>query len=96
MKNLQSMIKKWHVETFPNATNKAILNKLQEEMLELDNEISSDANITDELPDVCIVILAYCARNDIDLEELVNKKMYINKARTWGKENSEGDRPRVR
>ncbi len=86
----------WHMETFPNATKQAVLNKLREECLELVAAIDGEyGHITEEIADVMIVSMAYVGRCKLrDLSDIIKFKLEINKNRAWGKETSDGDRPR--
>ena len=101
MNQLEKRINKWHRETFPNATRKAVLLKLCEEMMELVEAISSgnDEWILNELSDVINVGIAFEGRYTTlkhGLHRWVAAKHEINRSRVWGKENSDGDRPRVK
>jgi len=98
MDELQKEIVKWHKETFPNATKKAIEDKLAEECGELTSAafFLTDDHVADEGADVVIVLCSLLDRMNLSLETIVRRKLEINKKRTWGKETSNGDRPRVK
>ena len=97
--NIENYIHDWHTATFPNATEKAIIDKLKEECLELLDAIDKgdSTEIMREAADVLIVASSLGTRTKSGiLSEHVAIKMAINESRQWGKENSEGDRPRER
>jgi len=97
MKTLQDKIVKWHYVTFPNASIRAIEEKLIEELEELDHAITVTGNkkeIIEEIADVVIVACSWLARYGLDFEQTVLHKLEINKGREWGKETENGDRPR--
>jgi len=97
MKTLQDKIVKWHRATFPNASIRAIKNKLHEELNELDYAITVNGNkkeIVEEIADVVIVSCSLLARYGLDFEQTVLHKLEINKGREWGRETENGDRPR--
>ena len=93
---MQKQIVSWHNETFPNATEKAIENKLVEEAKELIEAICfcESPAIVEEVADVIIVASALLGRWEVDLETEVLRKLEINKSREWGIETQNGDRPR--
>ena len=96
MKTLQDQIVKWHRATFPNATTKAIEDKLIEELeeLRLAVQFANNSAIAEEIADVVIVACSWLARHDLDFEQTVLHKLEINKGREWGRETENGDRPR--
>jgi len=97
MKTLQDKIVKWHCATFPNATNRAIEEKLIEETQELIESLIVTGNkkeIIEEIADVVIVACSWLARHGLDFEQTVLHKLEINKGREWGRETENGDRPR--
>lgn len=98
MKQIQRKILNWHLETFPNATEQAILDKLREEATELIEAIQpvNHKNIAEEIADVFIVSTALFGRCGVSFEDVVRYKLEINKERDWGKETENGDRPRER
>ena len=50
-----------------------------------------------EFADMCIVYMAGLARSNLPpLSKYIADKLEINKARTWGPEIANGDRPRVK
>ena len=99
MRKIQKEVVDWHQETFPVATLKAITDKMEEELVETLDEVrnGTDKNaLAAELSDVVIVACSLLERLGIDFESAIRNKLETNKKRTWGPENSEGDRPRVK
>jgi len=98
MKTLQDQIVEWHISTFPNATTKAIEDKLIEELeeLRLAVQFANDSAIAEEIADVVIVACSWLARYGLEFEQVVLDKLEINKWRKWGREIENGDRPRER
>jgi len=95
MNDIQKEIVKWHKETFPNATEQAIFDKLIEEATELSEIDEEYAEVTmDEIAYVIIVACSLLGRWGKDIDDVVNHKLFINKHRKWGKETANGDRPR--
>jgi NTP pyrophosphatase (non-canonical NTP hydrolase) len=98
----------WHKETFPNATEEAVAAKLLEEAHELwcelvNHEITrstkSEAEMLDEVADVFIVATRYIdmrSGGTVSILDIIEKKMERNKRRTWGPEEANGDRRRVK
>ncbi len=87
----------WHKKTFPNATHEAVEDKLLEEVDELIYAILNNDNesILEEVADVFIVSFVLIERyTNKRFFDIIDKKMNINKARKWGKEIDNGDRPR--
>ena len=98
MRNIQQQVVEWHRQTFPRATDQAIIDKLIEEAQELwsvDGE-ESFFSMVEEVADVIIVACALFDRWGLDLKEEVLNKLEINKSREWGNETANGDRPRSR
>jgi len=103
LKAVQDHIMSWHKKTFPNANKQAILNKLSEESGELCDEIyikdtrfNDDEKILNELADVIIVGAALCNKLGVNLSDIIYKKMLINKGRSFGSEDKNGDRERIK
>jgi NTP pyrophosphatase (non-canonical NTP hydrolase) len=84
---LQNEVGEWHRKTFKDAPDMEdrILAKLSEEECELSRAwvLGLDAELADEAADVAIVLLAFCARMGIDLEAEIQRKMLVNRNRTW-------------
>lgn len=95
IEDIEKEVIEWHRLTFPNATEKAILNKFDEEALELVNALMGHGNMVLELADICIVGIVLMNRLDTSLAECIAKKMIINKLRTWGPEEPDGNRKKV-
>ena len=87
MKDLQERIKVWHRNKFHDATLERIGLKLGEESGEVQQAIDRIiyakspveserwlTNLTDEIGDVVIVLLALCAKGGIDFEETVRHR----------------------
>ena len=87
MKTLQDQIVEWHRATFPNATTKAIEDKLVEELeeLRLVIQFANDSAVAEEIADVLIVSCALLDRYGLDLEQTVLDKLEINKGRECDK-----------
>ena len=98
MEDIEKEVLSWHKKTFPNATNMAIENKLEEELIELEDRLI-ECNIGEskkEIADVAIVAITLLNRYGTSLLEQIRDKLEINKGRTWGEEDSQGDRPRFK
>jgi len=104
MKTIQEQVADWHRETFPNATTKAVFNKLNEEVMELMHEINvADMNniadltkVFNEIADVIIVSCALVSKRGLFVDQVVLSKLEINKKRTWGKEGKDGSKERIK
>jgi NTP pyrophosphatase (non-canonical NTP hydrolase) len=104
MDSIEKDVLEWHRETFPRATLDAIQDKLQEELKEFievvkGKEKYKPVDYWDELADVIIVNMVYVNRSsngEVTLEDIVRRKLEINKERTWGSELPDGSRPRVK
>ena len=91
MDKIEKLVTDWHLETFPNATNKAILDKAYEEIREFQAEsIHGYDGMFNEAADIAIVLIALCSRNGKSLSDLISHKMEINKLRVFENEDSEG------
>lgn len=98
---IEKDIAEWHKETFPNATQGAILGKVREEAGELLDATyrGTIIEVLEEFADVFITISAFISRSEINwlsLEDIIEAKLNVNKKRQWGKETENGDRPRVK
>jgi len=103
MWDIEHKILEWHSETFPNATLKAVIEKLKEEVMEAHYSLAFNdlQSALEECADVFIVACAVAARRDlfednVSMSRVIADKLAVIKARTWGPEDSEGDRPRVK
>jgi len=95
IEDIEKEVLEWHRETFPNATDEAIDDKLQEEVAELNGEIyfgDDKGKKANEIADVCIVSIAMLARMHTSLSAIIAAKLAVNKARTWGPEQPDGNR----
>lgn len=95
MKTIEQKVIEWHQKTFPNATILAIVEKLKEEIPEL-FETEDLEDTIEEIADVAIVCIAFLNRLGTTLSEEIERKLFINKTREWGKELPNGDRPRIK
>jgi hypothetical protein len=101
MEDIEKQVINWHQETFPNATIMAIKAKFSEEVAEFNNsfdyytsDLFNDESI-EEFADMCIVYMSGLAKlGKPSLTSIIAAKLEINKARIWGKEVGNGDRPR--
>ncbi len=94
---MQDDVVEWSKSTFPKATKQAFVDKLREEIAELEYELllpGNDEKTIEEAADVVIVICSLLDRMGKKMHEVVHAKMEINRARKWGAEDSQGDRPR--
>jgi NTP pyrophosphatase (non-canonical NTP hydrolase) len=99
MVEIEKEVLDWHRSTFPNATNTAVLEKLKEETLELLAELvkpSTRENTEKEIADVAIVSISLLNRWGTSLSDQIKLKLEINKLRSWGDEDKNGDRPRIK
>jgi NTP pyrophosphatase (non-canonical NTP hydrolase) len=94
LKRIQEEIGDWHKQKFGETTDdliSAIMEKIGEECEELgdahcfDNPTDKKTTLPNECADVAIVLMAYCDRVGIDLEEAILKKMRVNWCREWKK-----------
>jgi predicted house-cleaning noncanonical NTP pyrophosphatase (MazG superfamily) len=93
----------WHRATFPNANAKAVIDKLESELREAICELKFGdmQKLLEELADVYIVACSLANRRDlfednVTMTRVIQDKMNVNKARTWGEEDENGDRPRCK
>lgn len=81
---MQAHIGKWHYKTFGAVAPVIILEKITEECKELNDAHDGDSpNLPDELADVVIATMAYCARKNINLESAMKKKLAALKLREY-------------
>lgn len=87
MKETQSSISTWATETFgPSENNMRVATRANEEMSELLKELSihdSSEKSFEEAADVVIVLYRLFERNGRSLQDEINHKMAINRARDW-------------
>ena len=88
----QSTVNAWQRETFgPQTDREAIMEKLSEELWELNHAVYRDVGrkkVAEEMADVCIVLWQLAGAYNIDLTDAVASKMAVNRARRW---NVRGD-----
>jgi len=96
----QRTISDWAEATFgPASSNVRVAARANEEMAELLRALSADDNnpeAVEEAADVVIVLYRLASRMGTDLHEVIDKKMEINRRRTWkpfGDEHSYHVRP---
>ena len=83
----QASVSAWARDTFGVATTNArVAARANEEMAELlraltVNDFNPDA--PDEIADVVIVLYRLAERMDVDLHDLIDRKMKVNRARKW-------------
>lgn len=87
MRETQETISQWAEETFgPASSNARVAARANEEMSELLRKLTTDDDHEDapvEIADVVIVLYRLAARMGVDLHELINSKMAINREREW-------------
>lgn len=86
MKELQKEIGEWSCATFPGSVLLGSGEHLTREVSELfdEIEIQNAAGIQEEAADCAILLLGIAHRSGFDLEAAIEKKMAINRLRTWG------------
>lgn len=88
----QESISVWADETFgPAGTNSRVASRANEEMAELLKWLTIDdehEKAAEEIADVVIVLNRLAARMGFDLWHAVEKKMAINRKRTWQKDGT--------
>jgi len=92
IEDIEKEVLEWHRATFPRANGEAINKKFFEEVKELYASLRGEGNTIEELADVCIVGIVLLDRIGSSLSECISNKMAINKARTWGPEQPDGNR----
>jgi NTP pyrophosphatase (non-canonical NTP hydrolase) len=99
MESLEKEIIDWRKEIFPNVTIEGTRKKLLEECCELIAAIVSknEADILRELADVFIAGSSHAEKTGRGtVRSEVVFKMKVNRNRTYGDEDENGDRPRVK
>jgi NTP pyrophosphatase (non-canonical NTP hydrolase) len=82
----QSTITKWQLETFGKISLFAAFKRARKEWRELQDKIDAHAktiDLVDEAADVVIVLYAFAEAMGLDLHEAVDRKMAINRSREW-------------
>ena len=89
----QQSINEWQLQTFGPVTDRyRLYHKFEQEVFELHDECILGTNtkaILEECADVYIMLVNLVKQYDGDLQDEVNKKMQINRQRTW-KLNGDG------
>lgn len=94
----QKAIGEWQRKTFGGADGleraKPLLSHLKQEvhelMLELYASEINQENLSSEMADVFILLVAMADRLQIDLDSAILRKMNINMSRTWGEPDGDG------
>lgn len=88
----QESIAVWAAETFGEAgSNARVAARANEEMAELLRALTADdehPKAAEEIADVMIILYRLAYRLEVDLHQLVDDKMQINRAREWHKDNT--------
>lgn len=83
----QASISRWADETFgPVSSNARVAARANEEMAELLRALTSDdahPKAAEEVADVFIVLYRVATRLGVDLHEVIDAKMAVNRARVW-------------
>ncbi len=90
LQELQSKIGEWHRGAFPDASAGEIVDKADEEMGELREafELHPLEMQAEESADIVIAVLAFCAKQGIDLAAEVEKKHAVNLTREWRRDDA--------
>lgn len=85
-------ITEWQDRTFTEATPLSAATHLQREVRELIFDLASGnpKSMRFEIVDCFLLIIGVAHLSGVDLEEALEKKMTINKARKWGKPDAQG------
>lgn len=89
----QSTISKWAETTFGTASSNArVAARANEEMAELLRVLTADdTNVADaskEIADVFIVLYRLADRMGVDIHEVIDQKMAVNRAREWKRDGT--------
>jgi len=91
-KETPGSITDWAKEIFGEVnSNLSIAVRANEELAELMGELSKDdksPKAAAEIADVFIILYRLCIRLDIDIFAEIDKKMAINRSRTWAKDGN--------
>lgn len=86
-KETQKTISEWIETTFgPADSNVRVVARINEEMAELIRSVALDESHQDlgeEMADILICMYRLATRVGVDLNEQVDRKMEINRKRTW-------------
>lgn len=84
MTETQKTIEQWRLETFGVGRKSVLAARMNVEVAELllaVSQLDNDAYM--EMADVYIVLVCLAEQYGVDLQELVNTKMRINRQRKW-------------
>jgi hypothetical protein len=85
LKELQAEVNKWQRETFPHGTGRSILKHFIKEAKELVEDQSPE-----EAADVVILVMGWCDKMGLCLQEEIERKLAINRERIWGEPDGDG------
>lgn len=86
LENLFEEVRIWQRETFPKATAKSAANHLVREA----KELLADPTELSELADVFILAVGVADQLGVNIEEVIECKMEINRQRAWGEPDEHG------
>lgn len=88
----QASISRWAFDTFgPASSNVRVATRANEEMAELLRALAADdkhPKAAEEIADVVIVLYRLATRLEVDLHEVIDRKMATNRNREWNRDNS--------
>ena len=88
----QKSLSDWAETTFgPVSTNIRVATRANEEMSELLRALAVDdmhPKAGEEIADVVIVLSRLCTELGVDIQAEIDRKMEINRARVWKKDNT--------
>jgi NTP pyrophosphatase (non-canonical NTP hydrolase) len=92
MQEDQVSISEWAQATFgPVGSNIRVAARANEEMAELLRALTVDdasPKAAEEIADILIVLYRLATRLGVDLQQQVNEKMAVNRARAWNQDGS--------
>lgn len=92
MSETQQSISQWADETFGGAgSNARVAARANEEMAELLRALTADDShpkAAEEVGDIVIILYRLATRLGVDLATEIDRKMAINRARVWKKDNT--------
>ena len=86
LRQMQDEIGAWGDATFPTSTFISVASHFEEEAAEFLAEIRSGESVDavlNELADCAILLIQFAHKNGFDLSQVIERKMAINRARTW-------------
>jgi NTP pyrophosphatase (non-canonical NTP hydrolase) len=88
----QHSISVWAAQAFgPTSSNARVAARANEEMAELLRALTVDDNnpkAGEEIADIVMILYRLCDRMGLDLHQLIDQKMEINRTRTWKHDGS--------